>query len=99
MPCTGLFFALVFLRLEKGQNPLVLSLMIANWLLNPSTRFEPTLSTPDTFQVQILTKIYDKTRVYRRIKREFRFFLVDIVPFFEVSYWNGSRRSHDQETT
>ena len=33
-------------------------------LLNPFTRFEPTFSTPDTFQVQILTEIHDKTRVH-----------------------------------
>ena len=64
MPCTGFFFALVFLRLERGPDPLLLSLMIVNWLLNPSTSFEPTFSTPNTFQVQVLTEIYDKTRLY-----------------------------------
>ena len=45
----------------------VLSQMIVNWLLNPSARFEPTfsskISTPETFQVQIPTEIYDKTRI------------------------------------
>ena len=70
-----------------------------NWLLNPSARFEPTFSTQDTFQVQILTKIYDKTRVYRKVKAEFRVFLVNFVPFFEVLYWSGSRHRHDHETT
>ena len=55
---SGFFFALVFLRLEKGhcQNSLVLSQMIANWLLKSSTLFELTFSTLDTYQVQILTK-------------------------------------------
>ena len=33
-------------------------------LLNPSARFELTFSTPDTFQVQILSEIDDKTTVY-----------------------------------
>ena len=55
--CNGFFFALVFSRLERGQDPLVLSLMIVNWLLNQSTSFEPshtqpTFLTPDTFQVR-----------------------------------------------
>ena len=89
MLCTDCFFALVFSRLEKGPNPLVLSLTIVKWLLNPSTRFEPTFSTPDTFQVQILTKIYDKTRVYMRIKAEFRIFLVDFVPFLKFRIGMG----------
>ena len=88
--------ALVFSRLERGPEPLVLCPMIVNWLLNPTARFETTFSTPDTFQEQILTEIYDKTRVYWRTKAEIRFFLVDFVPFFEVSW---SRRRHDQETT
>ena len=73
--------------------------MIVNWLLNPTARFETTFSTPHTFQERILTEIYEKTRVYWRTKAEFKFFLVDFVPFFEVSYWSGSRRRHDQETT
>ena len=85
-----------FSRLERGPEPLILSPMIVNWLLNPTARFETTFSTPDTFQEQILTEIYDKTRVYWRTKAEIRFFLVDFVPFFEVSW---SRRHHDQETT
>ena len=62
--------------------------MIVNWLLNPSARFgagkfRPTFSTQDTFEVQILTEMYDKTWVYRRIKAEFRVFLVDFVPFLK----------------
>ena len=66
IPCLALVFSLLwfFLRLERCQDPLVLSPMIVNWLLDPSTRFEPTFSTPDTFQLHILTEIYDKTRVY-----------------------------------
>ena len=36
---------------------------------------------------------------YKRIKAEFRVFLLDFVPFFEVSFWSGSRRRQDQETT
>ena len=52
-----------------------------NWLLNPSVCFEPTFSIPDTSQVQIITEIYDETMVNWRIKAEFRFFLVDFVPF------------------
>ena len=107
IPCltqvTLVFSLLWFSRdLRKARsclNPSVLSLMIVNWLLNPSARFEPTFSTQDTFQVQILTKIYDKTRVYRKVKAEFRVFLVNFVPFFEVLYWSGSRHRHDQETT
>ena len=98
MLCTGFFFALVslvFSRLEKDRNPIVSCPMIVNWFMNPSSRFVPTFSTPDTFQVQTLTEIYDKTRVYRRIKAGFRGFLRAI---FEVSYWSGSRRRHDQET-
>ena len=51
------------------------------WLLNPTVCFEPTLSIPDTFQVQIITEIYDEIRVNRRIKAEFRFLLIDFVPF------------------
>ena len=57
LPCIGFFFALVFSRLERGPDPLVLSLMIVIWRLNPSTRFELTFSTPDTFQLQVLTEI------------------------------------------
>ena len=83
MPCTGFLFALVFSRLEKGPNPLVLRPMIVNWLLNPYTRFEPTFSNPDTFQVHILTETYDKTRVYQMLKAEFRFFHVDFVSFLK----------------
>ena len=102
--CTGCFFALVFSRVERGPDPLVLSPMIVNWLLNPSARFgagkfRPTFSTQDTFEVQILTEMYDKTWVYRRIKAEFRVFLVDFVPFLKLSYWSRSHRRHDQETT
>ena len=85
-----------FSRLERGPEPLILSPKIVNWLLNPTARFETTFSTPDTFQEQILTEIYDKTRVHCRTKAEIRFFLVDFVPFFEVSW---SRRRHGQETT
>ena len=57
------------------------------------THFEPTFSTSNTFQVQILTGIYDKTRVYQMLKAEFRLFLVDFVPFsgLNFSYWSGSR--------
>ena len=55
--------------------------MIVNWLLNPYTPFEPTFSPSDTFQVQLLTEIYDKRRVYEMLKAEFRLFLVDFVPF------------------
>ena len=83
MPCTSFFFALPFSRLEKGPNPLLLSQMIVNWLMNPSTRFEPTFSTPETFQLHILTKIYEQTRVYEMLKAEFRFFLIDFVPFLK----------------
>ena len=60
------FFAMVSSRLERGPEPRVLSPKIANWLLNPTARFETTFSTPDTFQEQILTEIDDKTRVYWR---------------------------------
>ena len=102
LPCLALifFFALVFSRLERGPDPLFLtrSPMILNWVLNPHTHFEPTFSTSDTFQVQILTEIYDKRRVYAMLKAEFKFFLVDFVPF-EFSYWSASRRRHNQETT
>ena len=73
MPCPDFFFALVFSRLERSPDPLVLSLMILNWLLNPYTCFELTFSTPDTFQVPVLTEFYDKTRVYLVLKAEFRF--------------------------
>ena len=47
-------------ELREGQT-LVLSLMIVNWLLNPSAHFGPTFSTQDTFEVQIRTEIYDET--------------------------------------
>ena len=67
----------------RGLDPLILSPMIVNWLLNPCARFEPTFSTPDTFQVQILTEIYDKTKVNMRIKGEFRFFFVNFMPFLK----------------
>ena len=85
-----------YLRVPACPRPVVLSPMIVNWLLNPTARFETTISTPDTFQEQIVTEINDKTRVYWRTKAEIGFFLVDFVPFFEVSW---SRLSHDQETT
>ena len=52
-----------------------------NWLLNPSAHFESTFSTPDSFQAQILTEVYDKTRVNRWKDAEFRFMLVSFVPF------------------
>ena len=83
IPCTDCFFTLVFSRLVRGPETLVLRPMIVSWLLNPTARFETTFSTPDTFQEQVLTEIYDKTRVYRRTKAEFRFFLVDFVPFLK----------------
>ena len=54
MPCAGFFFASVFSRqsrLERGPDPLVLSLIIVNWLLNSSARYEQTF-----FQLQILFK-------------------------------------------
>ena len=63
--------------------------MIVNWLLNPTQYFETTFSTPDTFQEQILTKIYDKTRVYWRKKAEFRFFLVDFAPSWKFRFGVG----------
>ena len=44
--------ALVFSRLERGPEPLVLCPMIVNWLLNPTAYFETTFSSPDTFQEQ-----------------------------------------------
>ena len=94
MPCTGFVFALVFSRLEKGPNPLVLSPRIVNWVLNPSTHFEPTFSTPDTFQVQILSKIYDKSRVYLILKSIFRFFLVDFLPFLNFRIGVGHDDCH-----
>ena len=53
------------------------------------THFEPTFSTSDTFQVQILTEIYDKTRVYQMLKAEFRFFLVYFVPFSGLNFRFG----------
>ena len=56
-----------FSRDLRRPDPLVLSLMIANWLLDPHAHFEPTFSTPNTFQVPVLTDIYVKTRVNRRI--------------------------------
>ena len=67
IPCLALVFYLLWF--SQDQNPLVLNLRIVNWLLNPSTLFEPTSSTPNTFQVQILSEIYDKTRVCIRIIR------------------------------
>ena len=59
-------FALVFSRVERlrGPDPLVLSQMIVNWAVNPSACFGTTFSTPYTFQVQTLTEIYDKIRVF-----------------------------------
>ena len=45
--------------------------------------FEPKFSIPDTFQVQIITEIYDETRVDWRIKAEFRVFPVDFVQFLD----------------
>ena len=54
--------------------------MIVNWLLNPTARFETTFSTPDTFQEQILTELYAKTRVNWGTKAEFNFSLVNFVP-------------------
>ena len=64
-PCLpGCFFALVFSRVERGPDPLVLSQMIVNWAVNPSACFGTTFSTPYTFQVQTLTEIYDKIRIH-----------------------------------
>ena len=78
-----------FSRDLRGPNLLILSPLIVNWLLNPCARFEPTFSTPDTFQVQILSEIYDKARVNRRKKGEFRFCLVDFVPFLKFCIVEG----------
>ena len=94
MPCTDFSFALVFSRLERGQYLLVLSPMIVNWLLSPYTHFEPTFSTSDTFQVQILTEINTKKRVYEMLKAEFRFFLVDFVPFLNFRIGVGHDYRH-----
>ena len=90
VPCTGFFFALFFSRLERGPDPLVLSPMIVNWLLISSAYFEPTFSTPDTFQVPVLIEIYDKARVIWRIKAGFRIFLIDFMPFFIFCIGVGS---------
>ena len=51
MPCTVFLFALVFLRLVRGQNPLVPGLMIVNWLLNPSAADLHALSRHYHFQI------------------------------------------------
>ena len=74
------------------MDPLVLSPMIVNWLLNPYKYFEPTFSTSNTFQVQleILTEIYDKRRVYEMLKAEFRFFLVNFMPFLNFRIGVGT---------
>ena len=100
MPCSDCFFALVFSRLERGPEPLVLCPMIVNWLLNPTSRFETTFSTPDTFQEQILTEIYDKIRAYWRTRAEFRFFLVNFVPFwsFVLEWVTSPSRSRNNVT-
>ena len=75
-----------------GPESLVLSPMIVNWLLNPCASFELTFSTPDTFQVQILTKMYDKTRVNKRIKGESGFFSLPLgfLPFLKFCIVDGS---------
>ena len=39
--------------------------------------------------MQILTEIYDKTRVYQMLKAEFRFFLVYFVPFSGLNFRFG----------
>ena len=103
LSCLHCFLALVFARVEtveRGPDPLVLSLMIVNWFLNPIALFGPTFSNPDTFQEQVLIEIYDKTRVYWRMKAEVRFFLIDFVPFLKFRIGVGHcRRRHNQETT
>ena len=63
--------------------------MIVITLQNPTAHFETTFSTPDTFEEQILTEIYDKTTVYWRTKAEFRFFLVDFMPFLKFHIGGG----------
>ena len=64
--------------------------MIVNWILISSAYFEPTFSTPDTFQVPVLIEIYDKARVIWRIKAGFRIFLIDFMPFFIFCIGVGS---------
>ena len=59
----------------RGPDPLVLSPMIAYWLLNPCTGFERAFSIPNAFQEQILSESYDKTRVNKRTKGEFRYIM------------------------
>ena len=84
------FLCFVFSRLGRGPDPLVLSPMIVNWILISSAYFEPTFSTPDTFQVPVLIEIYDKARVIWRIKAGFRIFLIDFMPFFIFCIGVGS---------
>ena len=84
------FLCFVFSRLGRGPDPLVLSPMIVNWILISSAYFEPTFSTPDTFQVPVLIEIYDKARVNWRIKAGFRIFLIDFMPFFIFCIGVGS---------
>ena len=78
-PALFFYFILVFLRLERGSDPLVLSLMIVNRLLDPFACFEV---WADIFNSRhILTEICEKTRIYYMKQAKFMLFLVDFVPF------------------
>ena len=55
MPCTGFYFALIFSRLVRGPDPLVLSPMIVNWFLNETESILHALSLHFQF-LKLMTK-------------------------------------------
>ena len=71
IPCPSLVVSL--LGFSRDMREVRTHWTIVYWLLNPSVYCEPTFSIPDTFQVQIITEIYDETRVNRRIKAKLGF--------------------------
>ena len=89
MPCTDCSCTLVFWRLKigTGPDPLVLSLQTVNCVLN---LLVVTFSTSDTFQVQIFNK-NKMERINWISKADFKFVLVDSVPFLSFCSGAGQR--------
>ena len=91
MLCSGCFFALVFLRLERGPDPMVLTPEYYDCELASESNctLGNDIFNSRYFSSAILTKVYEKTRVNWRIKAEFRLFLVIFVPILKFSLWAG----------
>ena len=99
IPCTGLFFALGFSRLERGLDPETLWSWV-RWLWTFFWIHLHALS--QHFQPQILFKCISEVvtkQGHIRWKRQNSCFSSTICAIFQFSCWSGSRYGHDQETS